>query len=59
MPRQTKKQAAKEAERQRIWQQIEALGKISKECPSDEAQEHIEQAIKTLIDYTHIFHIEG
>ncbi|MBD2178399.1 hypothetical protein H6F42_15880 [Pseudanabaena sp. FACHB-1998] len=54
MPRQTKKQLARETERQRIWQQIEALGKISKECPSDEAQEHIEQAIKTLIDYTHI-----
>jgi hypothetical protein len=54
MSRLTKKQAAREAERQRIWLQIESLGKISKECPSDEAQEHIEQAIKVLIDYTHI-----
>jgi hypothetical protein len=34
-----------------LWQQIEALGKLSKDCPCPTAQEHIEQAIKILINH--------
>jgi hypothetical protein len=51
MAKLTKKEAKKELERQNLWIQIESLGKISKECTSEEAQEHIEKAIKILMNH--------